>query len=293
VPFKTASDETTAEATTALVRLAELTIDAFPATIVPSPLVTELDALAREAGLELPLVEELAADIFMGSFSAKFLEAAKLAGHLLQGSPYERYFDIDYALIHSINDVQRQHRHAAPTSPTFDAYCVARAGGPSQGWSIAANGTVIEQAQILTTHNLATLTGPFGVGEAMNVDWPTVARMSFDHELVLANRLRSNPRPLRTIKDLAYAWRQTIFFVARMDAAEAEAFLAWTEERLTGQPNHVVAVMSPVVRGLRDVVRGRSFDADGMSENGRQLLGWTVGRHWILETADVGRRAAL
>jgi hypothetical protein len=288
--FKTESAETAAEARAALVHLAELTIEAFPATIIPSPLVTELDALAREAGLELPLVEELAADIFMGSFSVKFLEAAKLAGHLLQGSLYERYFDIDYGRILAINDVQRPHRHAARISPTFDALCVARAGGPARGWSVAANGTVIEQAQILTTHNLATLTGPFGVGDAMKVHWPTVARKAFERELALVDRLRNNPRPLRTIKDLAYAWRQTIFFVARMNAAEVETFLTWTDERLAEQRSHVEAVMRPVTGGLRDVILGSTFDAEGRSENGRQLLGWTVGRHWILDVVDVSRR---
>ena len=39
-------------------------------------LITEIRALAKGARLKLPLVEEIAADIFMGEFSGKFLAAA-------------------------------------------------------------------------------------------------------------------------------------------------------------------------------------------------------------------------
>ena len=287
--FRAGGAGAVAEARGALVRLTELALDAFPATIVPSPLVTELDALAREAGLSLPLVEELAADIFMGTFSAKFVEAAKLAGELLRGSVYERYFGVDYERVLAIDDVGRKNERSAPTSAAFDAYCAARAGGPSNIWSAAANGTIIEQAQILTTHNLAALTGPFGVGEALGIDWPSAARKSFERELALAGRLRGNPRPLRMIKDLAYGWRQTVFFVAPMSAADADGFVTWARARVDEQPAHVAAVMTPVLGGLRDVMDGAGFDQDGRSENGRRLLGWTVGRHWVLDALGAAR----
>jgi hypothetical protein len=65
-------------------------------------LVRELAALGREAGEDLPWVEELAADIFMGRFSAKYLRAAQLAGHLLADSLYARYYDIDYAALPAV-----------------------------------------------------------------------------------------------------------------------------------------------------------------------------------------------
>ena len=124
--YRTRHEATTAGAQAAVARLAELAIDAFPATIMPSPLVTELAALAREAGLDLPLVEELAADIFMGTFSAKFLRAAKLAGELLEGSLYERYYAIDYAAV--AGDRRRGPRRRAHIAAAFDALCFARAG---------------------------------------------------------------------------------------------------------------------------------------------------------------------
>ena len=289
-PFRAESHAAMAEARATLVRLVELTLDAFPATITPSALVTELDALAREAGLNLPLVEELAADIFMGSFSAKFVEAAKLAAQVLRGSLYERYYGIDYDRILGIGDVGRRRGYAAPTSPTFDAYCVARAGGRAPGWSVAANGAVIEQAQILTTHNLAALTGPFGVGEALEMDWPRVARKSFERGLVLAERLRNNPRPLRTVKDLAYAWRQMIFFLTRVSTNDITQFLAWGDEQLAAQPVPVADVIAPALAGLRDVAAGAAFDREGRTPHGRRLLGWSVGSHWALDAAGARAR---
>lgn len=87
------------EAQAAFVRLGELTLDAFPATLIPNAMLSELGALAREAGLDLPLVEELAADIFEGRFSSKFARAAALADRVLRGSLYQRYYRIDPATL--------------------------------------------------------------------------------------------------------------------------------------------------------------------------------------------------
>src|SRR5690606_38384260 len=80
---------------------AALAIRTFPATITPNKLVAELATLATQAGLgatddapsRLPLVEEVASDIFMGTFSVKFLRAAQVAARVLgEGSIYARYY---------------------------------------------------------------------------------------------------------------------------------------------------------------------------------------------------------
>jgi hypothetical protein len=285
-PFRERSDDSNAGTTAALARLAELAIDAFPATIMPSPLVSELDVLAREAELDLPLVEELAADIFMGTFSSKFLRAAKLAGDLLRDSLYARYYDIDYAAIEAIDDVEEpRRRRAARASPAFDALCFARAGAEKGGFSVAANGTVIEQAQILTTHNLAALTGSAGVGGVMTLDWPNLASRCFDHALVLTGRVHHDPRPLRTVKDLAYAWRQMLFFLTMSGEDHPAQFVRDARERLVAQPDHVRSRMDPALDGLDTVISGGSLDGKE-SVQGERLLGWTVGPHWILSPSD-------
>jgi hypothetical protein len=53
--------------------------------------------LAKQADLDVPIVGEVAADIFMGEFTQKYADAAITAAELLQDSLYERYYDIDYS----------------------------------------------------------------------------------------------------------------------------------------------------------------------------------------------------
>jgi hypothetical protein len=267
------------DARAALVRLSELALEAFPATILPNPLIRELDALAKGAGLQLPLVEELAADIFMGSFSAKFLQAAKVAGHLLRGSLYERYYGIDYQAILAIDDTRRRRWLTARTSDAFDALCQARAGRPRGGYSVAANGMVIEQAQILTTHNLATLVSLVGV--TPGAGWPDLARRAFHATCRLVARLRRNPRPLVTVKDAAYAWRHLLFFISMSSPDQQAVLLDWVREEARSQPAHVVTPLASAVAGLAHVGAGGTFDPDGTAGDARRFLGWVIDGHWM------------
>ncbi|WP_053800459.1 hypothetical protein [Streptomyces rimosus] len=54
---------------------------------------------------------------------------------------------------------------ATRTSPGFARLCAerARTSGPWQSWSVASNGAVLEQSQVLTSHNLATLVHRVGI----------------------------------------------------------------------------------------------------------------------------------
>ncbi len=190
-PYRETGEATRSDATATLRRLGELTLDGFPGTLLPNPMVRELATLSTEAGLSLPWVDELAADIFQGTFSGKFLAAAKLAGELLTGSVYERYYGIDYRQVLAIEDVRRRDGLGAATSPAFDQLCRARAGVEAGTWSVAANGMVIEQAQILTTHNLATLVRAVDVHPASG--WRALAGHAFGTVLALADQLRREP----------------------------------------------------------------------------------------------------
>ncbi len=69
------STSTTDEAMAVARRAGALALDHYPATILPNPLIQELQHLLTAAGHDVPLVEELAADIFMGRFSDKFTAA--------------------------------------------------------------------------------------------------------------------------------------------------------------------------------------------------------------------------
>ncbi|QKW38345.1 hypothetical protein HUT06_33645 [Actinomadura sp. NAK00032] len=252
---------------TVLTQLGGLTLHAFPGTAIPNPMVGQLSALARQAGADAPFVEELAADIFMGTFTRKFLKAAKLAGELLEGTLYARYYGIDYAAVGSMRD-------------GFDKLCVKRAGTPGSGpgsW-VAANGMVIEQAQILTTHNLAVLVHPIGVTPLDG--WDDLARRAFVATHRLVRRLQGNPRPLRTVKDAAYAWRQTVFYLALCSLKEQVSAIAWMQDELDRQPAHTVRRLDPVLAGLRHVLAGGTLDT-GSAAHTRRLLGWSTTGHWM------------
>lgn len=260
-------------------QLSELAVQNFPATILPNTLIRELDTLAKAAGLDVPLVEELAADIFMGTFSAKFLRAAKLAAGLLAGTLYERYYGIDYAAVLTISDVTGRPGLLAPTSDAFARLCHSRSGVPDGGGSVAANGMGIEQSQILTTHNLAALVDRIGIDPASG--WAGLARLSFETCCRLVAHMQNNPRPLRTIKDAAYAWRQALFFLSLTTQNEQNQFIAWAGQELTRQPGHVAQRLTPVLTGLRHTAAGGSLDEGAIPDGARRFLGWSLGGHWM------------
>src|SRR4051812_48844470 len=107
------------------------------------------------------------ADIFMGEFSEKFLRAAQTAAALLGGSLYDRYYGLPYDRVRAIDDVKKS-RYGTASSPAFVPLCTELAGaGASSRGSVAQNGTVIEQEQILTTHNLAVLFEALGFRDAL------------------------------------------------------------------------------------------------------------------------------
>jgi hypothetical protein len=82
-------------ATAVLSQVGAAAVRGFPHTIMPNKLIVELAALAGTAPTRLPFVEELAADIFMGSFTEKFAKSARLAAEVFTSTLYARYFAID------------------------------------------------------------------------------------------------------------------------------------------------------------------------------------------------------
>lgn len=264
----------------ALRQLGELAVQAFPGTILPNPLVRELGVLARQAEAGAPLVEELASDIFMGTFTPKFLAAARVAAELLAGTLYERYYGIDYTAVRNLaiteasESLSRTHR--ARTSPGFAKLCAERAGDSNaRNWSVAANGKVIEQSQILTTHNLATLVGRVGISPEPG--WDELALRCFTTVCLMTARMHGNPRPLSTIKDAAYAWRQMVFHLSLCDPAAQARVMARLDEEAARGPGHVAARLAPALTGLRQAASGGTPDEGA----GRRFLGWTTEAHWL------------
>ena len=65
--------------------------------------------LVQTAGLDIPLVDELAADIFMGRLSDKFAQAVQQT----DGSLYATYFRIDSADVKRLPMSQKSRRNHA------------------------------------------------------------------------------------------------------------------------------------------------------------------------------------
>lgn len=118
--------------------LALLAMEGFPDVQFPNPLIDELRTLAEAAGVSVPLTEELAADIFMGTFTAKFVEAAGLSCEALRGTVYARYYDLP--------DGPPAVDHARREQEAYAALCRARV--PPTGPTVVPPARVAELADL-------------------------------------------------------------------------------------------------------------------------------------------------
>ncbi|HEY6252477.1 MAG TPA: hypothetical protein VI685_21185, partial [Candidatus Angelobacter sp.] len=270
------------EAYQVLEEVSTIALVSFPYAILPNKLLQELRTLAKAAGLDIPIVDELAADIFMGAFTEKFLAAAKIAAEMLRGSFYERYYGLDYRPILQMDNIQE--RHGAKISPEFAALCQELAQVKNdEGWSVSRNGKIIEQSQILTTQNLAPLFAALSLRSALS---GRVRELSEQCLRWILRRQTSTSwkANLRMVKNSAYAWRQMVFFLSLLDSSEIRAFIQWTRAEAVRQKSTRAEQFESAVAGLELVVNGGSIDQQDVQGafQARRFLGWTTGRHWLL-----------
>ncbi|WP_217369433.1 hypothetical protein [Nonomuraea antri] len=318
-PFRSPRPDAGRAARRALEETTLLALGAFPQAILPNPLLSELGALARRADLAMPLVEEVAADIFMGTFTDKWRIAADIAATLMAGTLYARYYDLPEAAAWSAEPgrhgwfIRRWgdqaalrkwgkrpafvHRWGKPpaftrrwgkrTAEDFERACVARAER-AHGWGggndVAANGMVLEQSQILTTHNLAALVHALDLGSRLGDLAPDLAERTF--AWIVARQAVRSPHhhaALQTIRNTAYAWRQAIFYLSFCDERRQRAAVDGLRRRAADAG--LGDRLRPAVEGLAHVVDGGRFDPSGIVVDGSGLrfLGWTAtGDHWCL-----------
>eukprot|EP00727_Mastigamoeba_balamuthi_P004543 m51a1_g14087 hypothetical protein (1760) ;mRNA; f:18686-31090 len=252
----------------AMAMVAGEALRAFPQTIVPNKLLQSLKSLARAAGSDVALTEELASDIFMGAFSPAFVRSAAHAARAMEGTFYADYY--------GLADAYAQLRGGAVTPEAFAALCHRMAGlgdgGARRGWSVADNGKVIEQQQILTTHNLAQLVDACGLRGA--VDWAGLCERVWRWVVGAAGRVpepRQRLARLRLAKDVAYAWRQLVFFYSL--AGDRAAVVARLREAL--QPRG--GKQRPYAERLHELLRSLEQPAGC-----RVLRAWVSGgNHWL------------
>lgn len=267
-----------------------LTITSFPHAILPNKLLQELRALIKGAGLQLPLVDEIAADIFMGEFSAKFVDSAKIAAELLDGTFYCTYFDIDYQEVRrNPKEITRPGKtwfwkSSRSTPNDFANFCASRAGVSLGTWNAATNGMVIEQQQIITTQNLAALYSGLSLQNSLAGRHIELAQRCFTwicgRQQVKVDDWHSQ---LIVVKNTAYAWRQMVFFLALTDESEVNRFLQWAEIHLNSQPEAFRDRFRPALEGLKLAAQGKKIE-DNSSAPGspRRFLGWSKSKHWLL-----------
>ncbi len=271
-----------------------LAITSFPHVIIPNKLLQELRALVKSAGMDIPLVDELAADIFMGQFSDKFIESAKRAAKLLNGSIYQTYYSIDYNDILKIpivaKKIKRKWLWKSDGSSTnkFVQLCASRAGVSLGTWDPATNGMIIEQQQILTTQNLATLILDLNLKDSLHMQLSEMIRQCFiwicDRQQVKVDNWHSK---LIIIKNTAYAWRQMIFFLSLIPNSEVGNFLCWADAYLKKQKEDFQNRFRNVLKGLELAAEGFSIDsASARKTDVGQFLGWSKSKHWLL--GDLG-----
>jgi hypothetical protein len=251
----TSSASTVAMSRSVYEQLASLTLTSFPHTLVPNTLLQEFVALAKGAAIDAPFTEELAADIFMGTFTPKFIAAAQVAARLLGGSVYERAYGLPFDRVLTLG--------ASSTAP-FASLCGQLAASPTGLSSrVAASGRVIEQQQLLTTHNLAVLVTTASLSSSSSLPWTTLAQQCFEAVLALRQQT-ANPRDaLVKHKAGAFAWRQLVFFLSLADDDSVEAWRAGVSSTMAAQP-----ALRPYWRGLQKAIDGHVASLD------ERYLGW-------------------
>ena len=278
-----------------LEEIAVLTLNSFPQAIIPNKLLQEMKALADGARLDIPLLKEVAADIFMGKFSDKFLEAAKRAGTLLGGTLYTTYYGIDYPAVEAMNPgpdhpfLQLFRSHATDEN-AFANFCAKRANVDLGGWAPATNGMIIEQQQIVTTQNLAVLFDELGLTDRLREDLPGMVRKCFEWICrKLQTRARDWHSRMVAIKNSAYAWRQMLFFLSCMGDGDVDLFMRWAEVHLAKQSEAFQLRFRPAINGLIAAVAGRAFEDESRI---RHFFGWSKEHHWLLREGPEHSRMA-
>src|SRR5262249_13425488 len=134
---------------------------------------------------------------------------------------------------------------------------------------------MIEQASILSTHGLGVLVDRLDLAPLL--DFRVLATHAYTSVLdrlerrVLPERIPYRTR-LQSTKNLAFAWRQMLYFLARLSDEEQRAFTAEAHALLAARSELARTRFTPYLSGLEEVVAGATID------RGRRLYGWSIDR---------------
>lgn len=278
-----------------LIEVCTLTLASFPYAILPNKLLQELTALAKTAELGLPLTEELAADIFMGAFSDKFIKAIEQTAISMQDSLYAHYYNIDYNNLLSKLQTSNQQKNSGWVAGLFNKHdkhqsdillniCEKRAGVKFGNYQVAETGMLLEQVQILSTHNLVILFNTLGLQNILKQHLPQMVKTCF---IKICKRLqmpfKGYHAALVNIKQSAYAWRQMVFYLSFLNQEEQKVFFDWAINHLAKQKILLQDYISPLITDLIQISKNNIPHVEVMSDKSRRIFwGWS-NQHWLLE----------
>lgn len=267
-----------------------LTLTSFPYAIIPNKLLQELRALSKGAGLDIPLLDELAADIFMGRFSGKFINAAKIAAGIMSNTLYSRYYGIDYSQIERLKEPKLQRkrmwfrREENMKEDPLALLCSSRAGVKLGTWDPAQNGMIIEQQQIITTQNLAVLFTKLNLKDSLRGQVVEMAKQCF-RWICSRQQMKVEHHHAKLImnKNTAYAWRQMIFYLSQLSDGKVSCFFEWAKEYLSKQSSLFKIRFSPILIGLMEIGGKHPVGCDTKIKSITEpFLGWSKGNHPLM-----------
>ena len=257
-------------------QLVELWVRYFGGRQIPNELA---DALAQ---LKVPaVVKEIAADIFMNAFSYNYVRQLQAIAPVLTGTLYEKYYGLE-AVFAAAPTMASEHTGervgwGAPTDQAFYDLASIRAGAAkaaertTPSW-LVSNGMIIEQASVMTSHNLVhslLYVGTKDVNlliEGAKRAWKTILRCTPVAAMKLDWRAR-----LSRAQDVAFALRQMLALLSMAQAlgedTQVEEFLAAAAARVTER--HL-----PSVGRLIKQVQG----AMGAGDVDFPMYGWSASR---------------
>ena len=134
--------------------------------------------------------------IFTGTFTVKWRAAAAVTSRVMTGTLYGAYYDLppeSQWIAWAVSAVQ----HGRETAADFAGLCAERAlEAGTSGNPVARNDGVLEQSQIVITHNLATLADGLDLIDQLRERAPELARQTlvWVHDGSASERLAGMPR---------------------------------------------------------------------------------------------------
>jgi hypothetical protein len=252
-----------------------------------------VDANLRPEGKSGPLVRSIASHVGYYERWAKtwefqaLLKARPVAGDLAVG---RAYCDAVQPMVwqassraNFVDDVQAMRRRVEQHIPPAEADRQLKLG-PGGLRDVEFSVQLLQLVHGRSDETLrtgTTLDGLAALSAGGYVGREDAATLSTAYRLL--SRVPANPRPLSTVKDAAYAWRQMLFFLS-LTSTEAQAHaLAGARDVAAGGPSHVGARLTPAFDGLAHVLAGGEHRAHREPTAGHEPA---IGEHDQLDAVD-------